>query len=302
MSKHLKLPTMLVIADNPSVRLWIKKHLNDQFFILEANKKSGALEAIRYSALDFIVLDASFEDCDALELCREIRPLLQSTLTPILLVTGRLKRSYREAALDAGVTDFLSDQLDLEELETRIATGRKAVQVREKTVDISSALQQQKRGHSENYLKNKWVLSKEALGLIARAKKENVPMALLLLRIDNFHEIEAKEILSPLSDLLQRHLRGDDLLIPSSEGRFIVLLHNMTGESAKSFSETLRNSVQRHRFQTKKGEVSLTISIAFSPIEANETAFKKMVDAAIQSLSQAQFTKNAIISIAKEIL
>jgi PleD family two-component response regulator len=145
MSKHLKLPTLLVIADNPSIRFWVKKHLNDQFFILEAITKRGALEAIRNSSLDFIILDSGFEDCDPLKLCKEMRPLLHSSLTPILLVTGRLKKSYRDEALEAGVSDFLNDQLDLEELETRIATGRKAASVRQKTIDVSAALKKPKK-------------------------------------------------------------------------------------------------------------------------------------------------------------
>jgi two-component system cell cycle response regulator len=307
MSKHLKLPTLLVIADNPSVRFWIKKNLNDQFFVIDATKKSAALEAIQYAPLDFIIIDSGFEDCDPIELCQEMRQLLHTTLTPILLITGRLKRSYREAALEAGVTDFLSDQLDLDELETRIATGQKAVSMRQKTVDISSALKKPKNESSENYLKNKLVLHDQALRLLADAKKEKVPMTLLLLQIDGFNDLQsrlgiltAEEILLPLSTLLNRHLRAQDLLIPSAEGRFIILLHTMPDEEAKHFAEVLRKEVQQQRFKTKNGELHLTVSIAFSSIAANETAFNKSVNAAIKSLAQTQSTTNLIISLKKE--
>jgi PleD family two-component response regulator len=145
MATHLKLPTLLVIADNPSIRFWIKKHLDSQFFILDASKKSVALEAIRNSSLDFIILDSGFADCDPLDLCKEIRRILHTSFTPILLITGRLKKSYRDEALEAGVSDFLNDQLDLEELETRIATGQKAASMRQKTIDVSAALQKHKK-------------------------------------------------------------------------------------------------------------------------------------------------------------
>ena len=307
MGKHLRLPTLLVIADNPSVRFWARKHLDGEFFIIDAAKKAAALEAIQFSHLDFILLDSSFEDCDPLELSKEMRQLLHNSLTPILLITGRLKKSYREKALEAGVTDFLSDQLDLEELETRIATGRKAAAVREKTIDVSSALQNQRNNLSENYLKNKLVLHDQAIRLISDAKKGNVVMTLLMLRIDRFKEMQssmgfllADEILLPISELLSQHLKKRDLLIPSSDGKFIALLRNMSREEAKLFAEKLRDDVQRHRFETKNGIVQLTISIAFSTIDATESSFNKMVESAIKSLSQAQSTSNLIISLEKE--
>jgi PleD family two-component response regulator len=144
MSKQLKLPTLLVIADNPSIRFWVKKHLDDQFFILSAEGRQEALEALS-ARLDFIIIDAALEDCDALALCKELSQLTQKTPISILLVTGRLKKSFRDRALASGVTDFLSDQLDLDELETRIYEGLKAALIRQKTEDLGLSIQPPKK-------------------------------------------------------------------------------------------------------------------------------------------------------------
>lgn len=137
MSKHLKLPTLLVVADDPSVRFWVKKHLDDQFFVLAAENRREAIDALN-ARLDFIIVDSAMEECDALELCKE---LSQKNLVPILLITGRLKKSFRDRALASGVTDFLNNQLDVEELETRIATGLKAAAARQKTEDLGLSIQ-----------------------------------------------------------------------------------------------------------------------------------------------------------------
>lgn len=139
MSKHLKLPTLLVVSDNPSLHLWVKKHLEDQFFVLSAETHPEALEALN-ARLDFIIVDAALEAGDALELCKELSQLTQKNCVPILLVTGKLKKSFRNRALESGVTDFLSDQLDLDELETRIATGLKAASLRQKTEAIGFSI------------------------------------------------------------------------------------------------------------------------------------------------------------------
>lgn len=134
MAKHLP-PTLLLITKNPSIRHWAKKHLDDQYFILEAKESSQVMEVIRTSPLDLILLDADLEE--ALDLCKKMRKVLYKTLTPILLITGRLKKSFRDKALEAGATDFLSDQLDLEELKERIATAKRAQELREKTSGFS---------------------------------------------------------------------------------------------------------------------------------------------------------------------
>ncbi len=159
MSKQIKLPTLLVVADNPSIRFWIKKHLDDQFFILGAETKQEALDALN-ARLDFIILDASLESCDALELCKELSNLTKKNLVPILLITGRLKKSFRDKALQCGVTDFLSDQLDVEELEFRIAEGNKAASMRQKTEDVGLGIQPPKLFGGS--LKNKKVAKKNS--------------------------------------------------------------------------------------------------------------------------------------------
>lgn len=309
MQNPLRRPLLLVIADSVPLRAWIKKNLHDQFFILDATTQSAALETILHTALDFIILDSNFGDCDPLILCREMKPLLHSSLTPILFITGRLKKTYREAALEAGVTDFLSDQLDMDELETRVATGRKAVAIRQKTVDVSAALQMPKSELSENYLKTKLVLHDQALRFILQAKTTHLTLSLLLIRIDRFEEFQTKfgygladELLLLLSKQLQRHLNMDHLFIPSADNSLIILLRNVSTGSVKTLAETLRRDVEQHPFIVKQQTLHFTISIAYSPIDANETAFNQTIRAAIQSLAQAQMTSNTILSLEKENL
>ncbi|MES2272750.1 MAG: response regulator [Chlamydiota bacterium] len=140
MSKQLNLPTLLIISDNPSIRFWIKKHLSDQFFIVEASNESKAIEALKNTDLELMIVDGNMGGGAVLELCKTLRNLTKNSLTPILLITGRLKKSFRDQALENGVTDFLSDELNLEELETRIATGRKAAASMQKVEEAATIL------------------------------------------------------------------------------------------------------------------------------------------------------------------
>lgn len=294
MSKQLKLPTLLVVTDNPTVRFWIKKYLDDQFFIISVGKRYEAMDALS-SRLDFIILDAAFEECDALDLCKELRKA--DKLIPIFLITGRLKKSFRDRAYQSGVTDFLSNQLDADELEVRIVAGQKAANIREKTGDIGLSI----RGVSaaSGSFKNKMVLNDQGLKLLAEARSERLPVALLFIQIDHFKEWETKEeIFQSLGEFIQNLLREKDVLIPSTEGRYILLLFNTLPEAAKKVAVKLKEKVSYHPFSALK---KLTISIAASTLEASEKGFQKMIDAATKSLKTHSET-NLIISFDEENL
>jgi len=309
MANQLFLPVLLVVSDNPSIRYWIKKHLDEQFFILQARDRKEAIEAIKNSPLDFIILDSAIEDPPALELCKEIRRLVPDPLLPILLITGRLNKSFRDRALDAGITDFLDEQMDLEAMETRIATRRKALSARERTSELSSAIKVPKHEISKAYFKNKILLHDQALRLLAQAKKEKKSVLLMVLRIDEFEDLQSREgylfadeILPLFLDYLHRHLRESDFLIPSSDGRFIVLMPDLSIDEGKNLAEQLRKEVQGNLFETKNGSISLTVSIVLSSLEATEIAFNRMIEGAVKALKQAQTATNQIISLDKENL
>ncbi len=290
MAKRLKIPTLLVISENPSVRFWVKKHLSEHYFVIDAQRRGEAIATIRTSPLDFIILDSEFQDFNPLDLAKEIRQELKEGITPILLVTGRLKKSYLKQAEAAGVSGFLSSQLDGDELKQKIETGKKAAASRDKTTELSTAIQAPKQKTASS-LKNKAIVPDSALRLLAAAKIEQLSVILFLIQIDRFRELSHNEShLHELSDLIQDHLRASDLLIPSTEGQFILLLPDIAMKEAEQIAEKLRADVQRSRFESEKGPFHLTVSIALSPLESSETFFTRMIDSAVKALKSAQNT------------
>ena len=289
----LKLPTLLAITESPLIRYWITKYLKDQFYIIDAHTEKKTLETIENSRLDFVVLDATFEECEALELCKKIRRLDPHRSFPILLITGRLKKSYRDAALDSGVTDFLSDQLDSEELETRIAIAKKATQVRQTVSELSS-----------DYFKNRVLLHKQAILFLDTAKKKNTAVTMLVAQIDDFAEIQSKyglttadEILVSISDLLNKNIRQEHAVTPSTDGQFIALLTGANAAESEKIAELVQLKIKDHPFKTKQGPAKITASFAISKIETTESSFNKTINTASAALKQSTAKKNIIFSL-----
>jgi diguanylate cyclase (GGDEF)-like protein len=295
--EQFQLPTLVIISDNFSVCYWLKKRLETQFYIIEATKLKKALEVAQHTALDFIILDSSFEECDVLELCHQIRRY--NKLTPILFITGKLKKSYRQSALDAGVTDFLFEQLDEEELKIRITTGLKTAEVRHKVQDLSGKISIAQDFVFQNHFKTIFLLQTQTLQLIADAREHHLPLTLLFIRIDHFNKLRGREVLGAFSLLLHQNIGAKDLLIPLGNGEFILLL-SKTLEEGEKIAAVILKKIERHRFETALGAQSITATLVITDIGSSETPFNEMIDAAEKALKQADTVTNMVLSIKRK--
>jgi len=294
MTERLQLPTLLAISDNPSIFHWIKKNLDEQYNLIEAPTEKIALEMARSTALDFIILDSLFEEIHPLELSRKLRQI--NPAIPIFLITGRLKKSFCDAAIESGVTDFLNDQLSIEEIEMRAAACKKSAIARKKTSETSSQLKNLEQSYSSDFIKNKVLLNEKALRLLDEMKKKKDSITLLLIRIDRFNELKNAEMILPsIQKLLTQVLHLDDLLIPASNGTFVVLLPHTTAKDTHEIAEKMQSSIHQNVFNLPNQPTHLTISIVVSPLEANEMQYKKLVNLANQTLDEEKTMANLIL-------
>ncbi len=131
--------TILLATRDLGLRGRIRKILPSEFFILHADERETALHFARSSPIDFIILDSAFENDDSLKLCQELSDAIHRE-KPLLLVTGRLKQSFRAHALASGATDFINRQINPDELIQRLASGGKKALLHTKTAQASALI------------------------------------------------------------------------------------------------------------------------------------------------------------------
>lgn len=83
------------------------------------SKARDLLEAAVESMPDLVVTDVQMPEMDGIELIRALRATREGASLPIIAVTAARGGEVRRAALDAGVTDFLTKPLDMEETRAR---------------------------------------------------------------------------------------------------------------------------------------------------------------------------------------
>lgn len=112
---------VLVVEDMATVRRLIAALLGQHSFsVTEACDGSEALEHIRTSAFDVVLLDLELPDTDGLDLCRTLRADANTSDAYIVIVSGRTDESDRIRGLDAGADDYVVKPFSPEELVLRV--------------------------------------------------------------------------------------------------------------------------------------------------------------------------------------
>jgi two-component system, OmpR family, KDP operon response regulator KdpE len=109
---------ILIVDDAQQVRRVLRTALSAEgYTIFEAGTGEEALESIRTSAPDAILLDVNMPGIGGLETCREIRHSLN---VPILMLTVRNAERDKVLALDAGADDYVVKPFGMQELLARL--------------------------------------------------------------------------------------------------------------------------------------------------------------------------------------
>ncbi len=125
---------LLVAEDDRAVREALVRALSLEGYRVDAvNDGAAALEAVRASCPDALLLDVMMPVLDGLTVCRVLRS--ERNRLPILMLTARSETGDRVAGLDAGADDYLPKPYALDELLARV----RALLRRARPVDDSGA-------------------------------------------------------------------------------------------------------------------------------------------------------------------
>lgn len=109
---------ILVVDDDPQIRRVLKVTLGGQGFEVDtARHGEEALEKIRESRFDLVLLDFNMPGMSGLEVCRAIR---SGSEIAVIMLTVRDSESDTVAALDAGADDYITKPFKPSELAARI--------------------------------------------------------------------------------------------------------------------------------------------------------------------------------------
>jgi DNA-binding response OmpR family regulator len=110
---------ILLVEDDSRLAATLAEALSDQFYVVDtALEAESALEYIKASEYDILLLDVMLPELDGISFCQQLRS--HGYQMPILMVTARDTVSDKISGLDAGADDYIVKPVDLGELFARV--------------------------------------------------------------------------------------------------------------------------------------------------------------------------------------
>ncbi len=126
-------PSVLVVDDNQQNLELLLAYLEDvDCKTLSANDGAEALEIVKTSSPDLILLDVMMPKMSGFEVCRRVKNDPKTTDIPVIMVTALNELGDIERAINSGTDDFLSKPINKWELVTRVKTMLKLKHVTDK--------------------------------------------------------------------------------------------------------------------------------------------------------------------------
>jgi DNA-binding response OmpR family regulator len=114
----MQTPRVLVVDDEPPIVELVRGYLEREGYAVDAASDGpSALEAVRSSAPDVVVLDVMLPGLDGIEVCRRIRTFSDAY---VLMLTARGEEIDRVVGLSVGADDYLVKPFSPRELVARV--------------------------------------------------------------------------------------------------------------------------------------------------------------------------------------
>lgn len=144
-----KIATILVVDDNEQNLELLIAYLEDvQCRTIPAKDGAAALEIIKKSKPDLVLLDVMMPKMSGFEVCRRIKSNPATASLPVIMVTALNELGDIERAIESGTDDFLSKPINKWELVTRVKTMLKLKHLSdqlERTIAYLSEVEKQAR-------------------------------------------------------------------------------------------------------------------------------------------------------------
>jgi diguanylate cyclase (GGDEF)-like protein len=262
---------------------FFRRLLQDTYSLIEVEEQNTALEWIKSTPINLIFLDLQSLTFSIVDFCPLIRRILGKKKVPIFLISRSIQKSLLEEFLRAGVSDFIHEPLDSDEIEERITIQLHSSQTNRKVSTITSKMKTPSLiPKNVEFLLRKTLIGSKALKTIMETKKTMHPLSLLVVQIDRFQQIEKElgatatgELKTELEKALKGHLRTHDFLLTEGPTTYLLLLPKTSQRAAKIIAEDLRLDVSSTTFKTSVSEVLITISTEVLSFEQNASESSK---------------------------
>lgn len=291
---------ILIAEDDAVSRRVLQAHLVKWGYeVVTASDGRQAWEALRKpGAPSLAILDWMMPAVDGIELVRRLRADASAPYVYVLLLSARGQKEDLLAGFEAGADDYVTKPFDAAELQARLRTGRRILDLQ---AELIAAREAQRIEATHDHLTEVWnragileILQREC----SRAFRAQGTVALIMGDLDHFKVINdtyghlaGDDVLREAARRMQSSIRVYDSIGRFGGEEFIIVLPDCQAPSAMLQAERLRQGIRSIPFETSGAAISVTLSLGVAAAQQTaQTDYRmllRLADAALYKAKEA---------------
>jgi two-component system cell cycle response regulator len=293
-NEDLNLPTILIVEDNKIDAKLLQRYLHGEPYQIKfASDGEKAISRSQQERIDVILLDLLLPGKSGFEVCSTLKEMENTQNIQIVAITGLSDLESKLKGIELGVDDYLIKPVNMHILRTRVKSLVKKKALLDRLCDkyemaVHSAITDKLTGlYNRRYFDH--FLDFE----IKRSSRQNASLALLMIDIDNFKQINdtfghlfGDKILNKLGDIVKSIIRETDLAARYGGEEFSIVMSNTGLEEAAEIAERMRKAISAYNFDIKELPTTVSIGIALYPLDS--TSLQDLISNADRALYRAK--------------
>lgn len=196
------------------------------------------------------ILDWEMPGMEGVELCQELRKLVDRPYVYVFLLTGKTRREDILKGLDSGADDYITKPFDPLELQVRMRTATRIIQLQQDLMKSIKALEMRASEDSLTKLWNHAAVLTRLKQELDRCRREHASLGVIMVDVDNFKQIndsqghqKGDELLKGLAVRIKKALRSYDSVGRYGGDEFLIVLPHCDLKESAALAERLRSTV-----------------------------------------------------------
>jgi two-component system cell cycle response regulator len=260
---------ILVAEDSLVVRTVVCDQLEEEGYeVVQAVDGESALVQCALTKPDAILLDIEMPGLDGHQVLARLKNDPELSDIPVVFLTGRTSTDEMVAGLRAGAHDYLKKPFEPAELIARIGGAVRIKRLQDELRMRNEQLDRLSRIDGLTGIYNRRHLDEQLQELSKTATRQEQPLAILMLDIDHFKQVNDSEghpagdqVLQEFARRLQAAVRGGNVVGRWGGEEFLVIAPQTNIDEAKILGERIRAAIADHPVHVGHGCISITVSI-----------------------------------------
>ena len=287
---------VLLVEDEPTQRLTLERLLTRAGYdVKTANDGAEALAMIKTEQFPLVLTDWEMPGLDGVTLCRLVRQAQLPSIY-ILLLTSHGAVAHAVEGLRAGANDFIRKPADASELLARLEVGRRVVHLEQSLREANAQIERMSVTDPLLGIFNRRYLHYKLREEIARARRYQRPLAVLMADLDKFKTINDQHghhagdvVLQHMVALASSVLRQPvDWIARYGGEEFVIVLPETQAPEAVAVAEKIRCLYAATPAVLPSGEVCVTASFGVAMLD-DATSLDEVGDHLLREADRALY-------------